>query len=417
MKKILLFCAVLLVGFQAYGQIPPRYFEWGLDFDAEFANNYIGLTDILNPEKKVKIDLDLLPIDQGLSLDVDMGFRTFLNVQTRGKHEVGFGLSVGLDVDMYGTFPGEIMEFLSKGNAGARSFSGDIATGASIFADLDLEAHAKFGKLKLGLSPAMFIPVVYVPKPSGKIVLDTTDAVSGEFFIDAYVYVPVPLAELQGSPDSPGDMGSFMNSLMINPWTILDARGFDLSLTAEYELLPVLDLGGSVSHIPLLPAYLGYGMHAHMAYRFNNEGLGILDMLEDDFDFDELFTEEALETTYNDNAAYRVFRPLSFDVYVQYKPLKTKSIILKPNFGFSVLTVYEKALFNFGLEGKLDWKNFVSLTLRSGLRERVWRHEAAFMLNFRVLELDVGVALQSQGFKDSFKIKGAQAVVGVRLGF
>jgi hypothetical protein len=413
MKKILLFCVTLFLGFQASGQMPPRYFELGFDIDLGAANNYLGVRDVLNPEKKIKIDLDLLPRN-GLGLDVTEGFKAILmNVQTRGKHKVGIGLYVGLDSTVSTIVPGAIMELASHGNADTRSFSGVIDAGVSIFADLGIEARAKFGRLSLGVSPAVFVPVVYMPKPSGEFVLDTAGAVSGEFFVEANVYTPIGLEQFLGSSGS-------SDSFAIDPWAILEGRGFDFSLTAEYELLPVLDLGGSVSRIPLVPASLSHRMTGRMGYSFNRGGnpLGILDMLEDDFDFDSLFTEESLEMVYDDAAAFRVFRPLGFNVYFQYKPLKTKSIILKPNFGFSVLTVYEKTCFNFGLEGKLDWKNFMSLTLRSGFRERVWRHEVAVMLfNLRVLELNLGAAIQSQNFVDSFKIKGAQVAVGLRLGF
>jgi hypothetical protein len=415
MKKILLFCAVLLMGFQAYGQIPPRYFELGIDADVGAANNYLGLLDVLNPEKTIKIDLNQFSVKNGLSFDADVDAKVFMNVQTRGKHKVGFGFYVGLDTTIYSNLPGAIMEFFSKGNASTQSFSDEIGAGASVFADLGLEAHAKFGKLTLGLSPAMFIPVVYAPKPSGKIMLDTANTINGEFSIETDVYTPISMEELRSSLD----LDSFMDSFMENPWAVLDARGFDLSLTAEYEVLPQLDLGGSVGHIPLMPASLRYRMHDRIAYSFNRNGesLGILDMIDEDFDFESIFTEEALETSYDDNASYGVFRPLSFDVYLQYKPLKTKSIILKPNVGFSVLTIYEKTLFNFGLEGKLDWKNFLSLTIRSGLRERFWRHEAALMFNFRVVELNVDVGLQSQDFIGSFKIQGAKVAIGLRMGF
>jgi hypothetical protein len=415
MKKILAFCAVLLVGFQVSGQIPRRYFELGVDVDAGAANNYFGLLDVINPERVIKIDLDKLPVKNGLGLDVNAGVKTFLNFQGRGEHKVGFGLYAGVDALVYANIPGKIMELMVKGNAGAQSISTDIAAGASIFADLGIEAHAKFGKLTLGVSPAVYVPVIYVPKPSAKIVLDTADAVSGEFHIESNVYTPISLQEYRDSLVSSGSFGTFE----ISPWTILEGRGFDLSLTAEYELLPVLDLGGAVSRIPLMPAVLNYRMHDRMGYSFNRgeDKVGLIEMIEGDFDFDSIFTEEALETSYDDAAAFRVFRPLSFDMYLQYKPLKTKSIILKPNFGFSVLTVYEKTCFNFGLEGKLDWKNFVSLTLRSGLRDRVWQHDAAVMLNFRVLEFDIGVGLQSQDFVESFRIEGAQVDIGVRLGF
>jgi hypothetical protein len=409
MKKTLLFCAALVLGLQLYGDIPPRYFEFGFDLDAGAANNYLGLTDVLNPEKKIKVDLNLLPVDKGLGLDAIVEFQTFLRGQGRGKHKVGFGLSVGLEADVYTLFPGTLMEFLSKGNAGIQSFSEGLDAGASVFAGVAIETHAKFGKLTLGLSPALFIPVAYAPKPSGKIALDTSSALKGEFFVDADVYTPI---SIEGLIDSSG-------SFEINPWAILEARGFDFSLDAEYELLPALDLGVSVSHIPLAPALLNYRMHAHTAYSFNQNGdaWGILDILEDDFNFDDVFTEEALEMTYDDNAAFRVFRPLDFDFFIRYKPLKTKSIILKPNFGFSVLTVYEKACFNAGLEGKLDLKNCLSLTIGSGYRDRFWRHDVALMFNFRVIEVNIAVSLQSQSFKDSFEIKGARVFAGLRLGF
>ena len=158
MKKTLLFCMVLCLGFQVYGQIPRRYFELGVDVDVGAANNYLGLLDVLNHEKKIKINLDLLPVKTGLGLDVDAEFKAFMNVQTRSKHEVGFGFYVGVDAAVYGNLPGEIMELVSRGNANNQSFSCDINAGASVFADLGIEAHAKFGKLTLGLSPAVLFP-------------------------------------------------------------------------------------------------------------------------------------------------------------------------------------------------------------------------------------------------------------------
>ncbi|MDR1277765.1 MAG: hypothetical protein LBK02_03355, partial [Treponema sp.] len=405
---------VLCLGFQLYGDIPPRYVELGLDLDMGAANNYIGLMDVFTPDRKITIDLDLLPVNSGFSLNVNAEAKPFfLNIQTRGKHEVGFGLYVGVEAAVYSNLPGDVMSLLSKGNTGLSSFSGDIAAGASVFADVGLEAHARFGKLKIGLSPALYIPVVYAPKPSIRFMVDTGETIKGEAAIDASVYTPVSLEDLL--EDSPGSSG-----FTLDPWALLEARGFDFSLSAEYEVLPVLDAGGLVKHIPLMPAVLSHRMNAYTAYSFNqgDDSKGILDMLDDDFDFDDMFTAEELEMSYSDDASLRVFRPMTFDFYVRYKPLSSNAVVLKPNIGFSVLTIYEKAGFNFGLECELNWKNFVSLAVRTGYWERLWQHRVAIMLfNLRAFEVNVGVGLQSQDFVSSFKISGANVAVGIRLGF
>jgi hypothetical protein len=411
MKKILLFCVVLCLGFQLYGDIPPRYFEWGLDLDVGAANNYAGLTDVFNPQKEITVDLNLLPVDSGFSVDVNTKVKTFFNFQGRGKHEVGFGVSVGVEALAYANLPGAIMAFLSQGSAGDSSLSGDLAAGASVFADVTLDTRARFGKLKIGLSPAVYVPVMYAPKPSVRFTLDTGEAITGEASVDASVYTPLSLENLL--EDSPESSGSFT----IDPWAILEGRGFDFSLAAEYAVLPILDAGGLVSHIPLMPAVLTHKLGATAAYHFNPGSKGILDMLDDDFEFDEIFSAEDLEMGYFDDVSFPVFRPMTFDFYARYKPLSSDAIVLKPNIGFSVFTIYGKPSFNFGLEGELNWKNFLSLTLRTGLWEHIWQHRAAIMFNFRVLELDVGLGLQSQDFAGSFQIQGANVVVGVRLGF
>jgi hypothetical protein len=73
--------------------------------------------------------------------------------------------------------------------------------------------------------------------------------------------------------------------------------------------------------------------------------------------------------------------------------------------------------FNAGLEAQLNLKRIFSLALGTGYREKIWRHSFGLMLNLRVIQLDLGVSLQSQDFVGSFRVQGAGAVVGLRFGF
>ncbi|MDR1058775.1 MAG: hypothetical protein LBL43_04430 [Treponema sp.] len=84
--------------------------------------------------------------------------------------------------------------------------------------------------------------------------------------------------------------------------------------------------------------------------------------------------------------------------------------------GFSVLTVYG-ACFNMDVTARANWKNFVSLDLSTGYRERIWRNKVLLAFNLRAIELDLGVGLQSQSFLRSFTLRGLNAAMGLRLGW
>jgi hypothetical protein len=428
MKKSLFFCLFLAALASLWAEKPKRCVELGFDADVSAANNYLGLFGFFNPERTIVIEPARLS-ESGLWLSGAGRPEVFLNINFGEKF--GLGFFAGLDAALYGNIPGDFFRFLAEGNRDLREFTSDVSVGASVFVDAGLKTAFQFGKLKLGFVPTVYVPALYIPPPDIRYRVDSREGIKADLSIDAAAYTALPLdgfsfsssgsKSKSKSKSGPPETKDRSVEVSFGPEEILGALefwGLDFSLDAEYALNPRWDLGGSVRSIPLYPSTLRYGISCRMDYSMDPLG---------DKDINDLINGEGIELddfepedpVVHDDLAFRVFRPLRFDFYANFKPLSTKLIVLRPNIGFSALTVYgyDKACFNAGLEAQLNLKRVFSLSLATGYREKVWRHGLNLMLNLRVLELDLGVSLQSQDFAGSFRIQGAGAHAGVRLGF
>jgi hypothetical protein len=429
MKKTLLCCLFAALLLPLYAEKPKRYVEFGLEVDAGAANNYLGLFDFFNKERTVVIEPSRLS-DSGLLVNGAAESEVFLNINFGEKF--GLGFFAGFDVTAYSGVSGDFFRLLAEGNANMRDFTGAMSAGASVFADAGLKTRFKFGKLSLDVSPAAYIPILYVPPPRMSYRLDTTEGLKADIHIQADGYMPISpnkffdFSALSGSDDSGTmDEESLIKDFQFSTddlWHILEAWGLDLSLGAEYALNPQWDLGGSITSLPLYPATLRHGISYQFDYTMDLFGdQDLVEMIKDgEFEIAS-DSPEIPDPVVSDGLAFRVFRPLRFDFYAHYKPFSTSFIVLKPNIGFSALTVYgyeaSEMCFNAGLEAQLNLKRIFSLSLASGYRERIWRHGLGLMLNLRVFQLDLGMSLQSQGFVESFGLKGLGVAVGVRTGF
>ncbi|MDR2210814.1 MAG: hypothetical protein LBO65_05015, partial [Spirochaetaceae bacterium] len=428
-----------------WAEKPKRQVEIGVDADVSMVNNFFGISDIFNRDRTIIFDPARLS-KSGLRLYSAADSEAFLNINFGEKF--GLGLFFGVDAAMHGDVSGEFFRFLAEGNKDMREFTVSMSGGASVFADAGLKTAFRFGKLKLGFTPAIYVPLLYMPPPDMRYHVDTRRGLKANISLDASAYTPFPLdwftdqfessdsgssgSKNSGSYSKNNSTGSNKSKGRNFPDTgdimkAFNAWGLDLSVEAEYALNSGWDLGGSIVSIPLRPSTLRYGIEYHMDIDMDFFGKnGPLGNLSGDKSAapgkssgeDEDFFEIDPPTARND-LAFRAFRPLRFDFYANYRPLDTQLIVLRPNIGFSALTVYgyDKACFNAGLEAQLNLKRVFSVSLGTGYREKLWRHGLNLMLNLRVLELDLGVSLQSQDFAGSFRIQGAGAHVGFRLGF
>jgi hypothetical protein len=392
-----------------WAEKPRRVFEWGFDLGAGLSNSAFALGDIFNESRVLKVDLEEFG-KRGFDLATDFQTRTFFSLNI--GETWAFQLYGGADALFYGSLSREITEFLAEGNSGQTSFEGSGGLGISVFADAGLRGSKKFGKWTVGLNPAAFVPILYASQPDVKARLDTGASVNGALTVAADLYYSVfPLDTFFSSSDITKPAG-------YSPSTDIPL-GVDLSGSVEYELFSFLDVGGAITHLPLVPAIMSNRARMTAGYAFEVDDL--LDAMQNGgLNFDDIVTQTGPDFSLDDHKL-QVFRPLRFDAYGRYKaplPLSWLKLSVKPTLGFSILTVYgDMPCFNWSLEGRLALGRIFFLSLGTGLRENIWRQSAMVELNFRALELDIGISSQSPDFLGSLEGKGLGLSIGLRLGW
>jgi len=385
-----------------------KHFEIGFDLGAGFDNGLAGLNDVL--QKNIVIDLSKIAQnvpDNGAGLNFSLAFDLFLNIKNIriGKGLWDFGFSTNVDGGVNVNIPKSLFELIAEGNAEQHDTSGQISASGGIYTEIGLSGSAKYkvgGKnLYIGFKPAIYTPAVYVSSSSGISYNLYTEQNGREgLFLDTVGEISVYTAT------------SFDN---IEPMSfIIGPSGFDLSLEAEYALFPNLDIGGSFSHIPFVPATLTNEMK--MGMEPFNIGLAGEDLISGvDPEIPEL---KFSDPTYNKNAKKDVHRPLRFDLYARYKPLNSEAVVIKPNIGFSanVNKDDEKGYFNAGLELSFNLINLFTFYIGSGYQEDLWRQRIGFGLNLRVFELDLRAVLRDQTFDGCFMGRGFEINLGMRFG-
>jgi hypothetical protein len=406
-KSIALALALLGLG-SLWAEKPRRYVEAGFTVAGGFANNYLGYGDFFNDQRILRIDLNKMG-RYNFNLLADLEARTFFTV--RGE-TFTVGLFAGAEGMFYGDLSKELFQLLRDGNT-SRYAKAEFAFGGSLFADTGVQVEAVVGKLRLHISPAVFVPLVYIPRPKMALTVKTgedTMSMTGAVALD--MYSPVRLGT------GTGDVGSLDMDIASLP-RILDsgALGVDLTLGVEYPLASWVDGGILVNHIPIALSRLTHQTRLRADFGFNdqNSELPLLDMLKEGR-IDEILHIGDPEFSFS-RGVYYVSRPMRFDLYGRLRVL-SDWLVLCPQVGVSLFTPYgDIPCFNAGITGQLRVKRLVQLSLGTGYEELVWKHRLGFMLNLRVVQIDLGVTMQSQDFIHSFGLNGLGAALGVYVGF
>jgi hypothetical protein len=367
-----------------------------IDARMQFGNNLIGMGDIL--KKEILLDFDLLNsrIDDkgvGLNMGLDLNaMRISVNPTERWGGSLGFNASGRFDL----TIPKELLNLIVEGNKDKLKNEGEFIISGSLFYEIGLSAHGTLpvldDKLTIGVAPAFYSPLFYIPKSGIKYTLDTDD----KLLIDANGKFMAYTAAL--NPDAPD----------------LFKGGVDVSLSAEYALFKRLDIGLTLSHIPLIPASLDSGYELSFA----SKGGAIMNIT-DLTDFESTMNEP--EITGGDNftslPAKTILRPLRFDFYNIYRPFNDDILSVRPNIGFTALNASEEVYLNMGTRVTLDLARIFALYLDSGLEEGLWRHKLGFELNLRAFELDLEAGMRSQNYLTSWMGSGLLVKLGIAVGW
>jgi hypothetical protein len=267
--------------------------------------------------------------------------------------------------------------------------------GTSAFAELGLGASKTLlnGRLWVRAAPSLFFTLFYMKQSS----------VSMKGYHDSNRY---GLA-------SEGSMHLYsawdLKDGAVNPFA---SPGIDITLETLYALWPVLDAGLLISHIPVIPSTLAHRMtldFTGLSMFFDiSDPVSVLEVKAPDLD-------ELMKSGENENKT--ITRPTRFDFYGIVKPFKSPILLIRPNIGATVNTVFAAATFNWGLTVQYNAPAIFSAFIGSGLTEGVWAQRAGIALDFHLFELDLSAALAGASFEESWSAKGLMAGIALKFGF
>ncbi|MDR3301394.1 MAG: hypothetical protein LBT01_02525 [Spirochaetaceae bacterium] len=351
----------------------------------------------------LKISLgSLFTLRVNVGVDADLRFGTTEGTMTTIKNMLGFIDNIG---NLFNTSSDviEINDTLSQIN----SLRAGLTVEGEAFGVLDILGERTFlqDKLWLKAGPSVFLPVLYIPRQS--------------IGLEGYASSINNKDELLGKK-----IGVHSTGTGIDAWTaFIDGGspgvGIDLSLEGRYAFLPILDAGAAISGIPLVPAFMDHKRSFKLEMDYSVQFPGEQDLINGDVG--ELLTTN-LDYGFNDAASEKkaVLRPIRFNFYGIYKPLKSSFLLVIPEVGFSIKypgSDFSYTTFNWGVNAQINLP--IILSVQAGIRrfEEVWSNSVGFILNFRAFELDLGVALRGPTFSSSWSAKGLNALVGFKFGW
>jgi hypothetical protein len=328
--------------------------------------------------------LDLDNLKTGLRLD--MGAKVSpLYFNFNRNNNWGFGLFVNAEAAGNADISGNMLTLREADND-------KFGMGAAVFAEGGVHTFFHIKKFKVKVRPAGFYPLFFIEPDMSYTYQESNEANSyntkANFTYNMLIY------------------SAFSNET----YNELDALpGFDLSAGVEYPLLSFLDLGMDVIHIPLVPA--------NMKNYIQTTGLvGVETDNIFDADIANLLSTKA-DVSYG-TGSKDVFRPFKTLLYADYRPFNTRLFSLLPSVGFAYSPLYVEP---FSMEGgvklRMDLSNLFITTLGVNYEDRLWKNGIDISLNFRAFDFDLGLALQSEDFLQSWTVGGLAASLGFKFGW
>jgi hypothetical protein len=293
--------------------------------------------------------------------------------------------------------------------------------GAAIFTEVGIPISFHVYDLKIKLRPAVYLPIVYT-KPGITYYYRTVTNEDGsevlelKLAFDMRVYTLISLNE---------GTDNVWQNLKDNMWNILRKNaGYDFGLSIEHPWKDELDIGVDFVNIPVpyASARLNHNMHLEgealvdTSYINAAELLGGNNIPDDVYSFPDY--NNGIVNYEDDSEGKKIYRPFTMLFYAIYRPLGSELLSLIPSLGFSINQLYPKpAAIEGGLSARLDFANMFITTLGINYNDRKWKNSIDFAFNFRAIELDIGLSVQSPNFKNSWQAAGVGVSAGVKLGW
>ncbi len=389
-----------------YLKMPRRLFEIGVNAPVGISNNAIGVFDLL--KKNLVIDLEKFADDlpkNGLIFDMNASPDFSMNLNLSN----GFRFGLKLGVDTYGrtTLSKSLIDFLCKGNDLNETLDFDGGIDADVFAYLDLTFGRDIDELHIEVTPTLFVPVAHVSTVSSTAYLK--NAPDGK--IEA-------LAQAELKAFSCFNTRPIFDSDCTD--SIFDSLkagfGFDIMISGEQKFLESLIAGGYL-RCPIVPGKLGYstGMNCKVGF----EAKSIVSLVSQE-EGTSSFSSEMSDFEYGIEE-YVINRPMRLGMQFAWRPFGAWCSfngllgvgINEPFSKYGKTTWFME--YDFGCDILLF--HILGFNVSSSYYNKIFAQQLGIVLNFRVLEIDLGVSAQGSDFARSFHASGVGAYAAVYIGF
>ena len=379
-------------------------FATGFDISLGFSSSYYKVTDFFKPVLVVDFD-DMsakLP-KKGLDATVAGRSNFFLNIYIKNKYEIGSYTSTeGYE---FSNIPKNVIDFVSKGNKLGEKISGKISSSMYSFANTSVFFGMKIDNFKFKIDASYFIPLVYL----------TYDNMSYEFHNDPETGKTVAKVN--------ADVRIYNNIPYTHPDNsvkkMFKSGGVDLNLSGSYTFSPIANLNFSINAIPFFAARMNNG------WRFTINGIVeqdaaisyIQNMLLPNQDSQQLqwikpsFKMNMKQDTLTEK---KVYRPLKLSVSSNIRPLKNDYLIITPNIGCSC---YKPLYIDAGIKVESRFLKVLGAYYSLNREDRIWKNCLGLFLDTRAFRLELAVSSISSSFASSFKGTGAEAYLGMVIGW
>lgn len=405
-----------------------RIFEIKLNVPVNVSNNTLTIADFLQEQ----VIIDLKELYNGMP---KKGFDATIDVMPSAaitldfKKGLHFGVSAGIDVFANAGISKDLFRFIAKGNQLNEDFKVSVDSYADVFAftQLDIGFNLK-EKFTILVQPALFASLAHAVTTDSYVMAKSGENNSYNLIMKGNmdIYSSVPLNE-----EFFGDSGAMVNKLMNG---LAPSLGFDLGGKVSYKLTDFLTLSGSV-RVPITPSHLNtktsISFDKDMTFSLdslmnkkeegseeggNSEGEGASEPQEvEETGSTSIFSEPV-------SVQYYINRPMKFAVSAEFSPFSwlmkyygTLGIGIKHPFAESRSESYFYLDYLIGT--KISLVNIISLYLSTERTDEIFKHKATLALNFRLVEIDAGIALESANLQTSFKGSGLGAFVTACIGF
>lgn len=291
----------------------------------------------------------------------------------------------------------DIYDYLADG---VSNVDGEVTAGGSVFAELGFGGSKTLpgGRLWVRAAPSLFFTILSMKEGTARIKglnkrPGTDYLLKGDGAVDMYT------------------AWDFGGGGSVNPFA---SPGLDITLESRLAILPELDAGLSVFHIPLVPSLMRHKTVIDATKMDIPISLdGITDMIMTG-EFPSLSLSGMF--VHGMGAHEWVMRPVRFDAYALIKPFRAPLLVVRPSAGASVNTAFAPAMFNASLGVQFNTPGIFSASVGTALTEGVYTQSFGAAFDFGAFAFDLGLGLSGLTFADSWRVKGMSAAIGFKFG-